>query len=177
MGLKAGFGEVIGGQFLECFPAVMGVLACQRAATDEESELVSLGELRDLFPQQVEDGQVSMVFMDAGSSQFENLRAPGFKDLEVEFLFAVVSKVLSCGGSGLESVGADDVFGFLVADNQMLADSVVAIPVQMCQVRMVEAFVQFHIENLEAKLLGSLDFGCCNGQFACVSCGRNHGIR
>lgn len=42
---------------------------------------------------------------------------------------------------------------------------------------MVEAFVQFHIEDLEAKLLGSLDFGLCAGQFASVSRGRNHGIR
>lgn len=67
-GLKAGFGKVIGGQSLECFPAVMGVLACQRAATDEESELVGFGELRDLLPQQVEDDQISMVFVDAGSA-------------------------------------------------------------------------------------------------------------
>ena len=93
--------------------------------------MVGFGELRDLLPQQVEDDQISMVFMDAGSSQLEDLRAPGFKDLEVEFLFAVVSKVSSCSGSGLESVGAYDVFGFLVADNQMLADSVVSIPVEM----------------------------------------------
>ena len=131
MGLKARFCEVIGGKVLECFPAVMGVLACQRATTDKESELVGFGELRDLFPQQVEDGHVSMVFMDAGSSQLEDFRAPGFKGLEVEFLFAVVSKVPSCGGSGLESVGAYDVVGFLVEDDQMLADSVVSILVKM----------------------------------------------
>lgn len=42
---------------------------------------------------------------------------------------------------------------------------------------MVEAFVQFHIENLESEFLGGLDFGLRDGQFACVSCGRNHGIR
>ena len=175
MGLEAGFGQVIGGKPFECFPAVVGVLACQRAAADEETELVRFGELRDLLPQQVEDGQVSMVFMDAGSSQFEDLRASGFKDLKVKFLFAVISKVLSCGVSGLESVGADDVFSFLVADDQMFADSVISISVEMRQIRVVEAFVQFHIENLETEFLGGLDFGLCAGQFAGVSCGRNHG--
>ena len=175
MSLERGFCEVIGGKPFECFPAVMRVLACQRAAADEETELVGFGELRDLLPQQVEDGQVAMIFLNAGSAQLEDLGSPGFKDLKVEFLFAVVSKVPSSGVSGLEAVGADDVFGFLGADDQMLADSVVSILVEMRQVRMVEAFVQFHIENLEAEFLGGLDFGCCDGQFACVSCGCNHG--
>ena len=175
MGLEAGFGKVIGGKPFECFVAVVGILACQRAAADEETELVGFGELRNLLPQQVEDGQIAMVFMDAGSAQLEDLRAQGFKDLKVEFLFAVVSKVPSCGGSCLEPVSADDVFGFLVGDDQMFADLVVSILVEMRQVRMVEAFVQFHIENLEAEFLGGLDFGLCVGQFAGVSCGCNHG--
>ena len=154
----------------------MRILACQRAATDEETELVGFGELRDLLPQQVEDGQVSMISMDAGPSQLEDLRAPRLKDLEIEFLFAVVSKVPSCGDSGLEAVGAYDASGFLVADDQMLADWIVSILVQMRQIRMVKAFVQFHIENLKTKLLGGLDFGRRDGQFASVSRGRNHGI-
>lgn len=137
--------------------------------------MVGFGELRNLLPQQVEDGQIAMVFMDAGSAQLEDLGAQGFKDLKVEFLFAVVSKVPFCGGSGLEPVSADDVFSFLVGDDQMFADLVVSILVEMRQVRMVEAFVQFHIENLEAEFLGGLDFGLCVGQFAGVSCGCNHG--
>ena len=167
---------MIGGKPFECFPAVMRILACQRAAADEETELVGLGKPRDLLPQQVENGQVSMIFMDASSSQFQDLPAPRLKDLEIEFLFAVVSKALSCGGSSLESVGADNVFGFLIADDQMLTDLVVSILVEMRQIRMVKAFVQLHIENLETQLLGGLDFGRRDGQFAGVSRGRNHGI-
>lgn len=98
--------------------------------------------------------------MDAGASQLDDLVAEGFEGGEVEFLGTVVVEIVGCDGAGLEAVGADDLPGGVVADDEVVADFVEGVLVEFCAIGIGEAFMELKIEDLEAEFLGGLNI-CC----------------
>ena len=63
---------------------------------------------------------------------------------------AVVAGICGCE-SRLQTIGANDLFGRRVLDDQVIADRVEFISVESCEVRGLQALLQFEVEDYEAQ--------------------------
>ena len=92
-----------------------------------------------------------MIAMNTGSAQLNNLVSQRFVGCKVEFARAVVSGICRSCGSSLQTIGADNLFGRRVLDDQVIADGVEFIGVEPCEVRGFQTLLQFKVEDYETQ--------------------------
>lgn len=120
------------------------------------------GVVCDSAPEQREDVEVAVLLVDAGASEFENLRADRFERGEIKFLSAVEAEVLGGAIPGLHAVGADD---FPVEFNEeMVACGVVGVFVTEGEEGRFEALFEFEVEDEEAQGLSGADVILSGGE-------------
>lgn len=94
-----------------------------------------------------------MIPMHAGAAKFNHFATKRLVRRESEFLFAIVAEVRCRELSCLEAIGSDDLAGFLVLDQQMVAARIVSVFVAFDGVRGGEPFPKLKIENGKAQAL------------------------
>ena len=99
-----------------------------------------------------------MFTIDGGASQFQNLWAQSPIGSKVEFLLAVVTKVLLCSDSRLHPVSTNDLAAGTIFSNQMVAKLIKPVLVQPRLPRSRDSLAQFEIKNAEAQPAGRLAF-------------------
>src|ERR1700709_364923 len=101
--------------------AFRGVLRRERAATHEVASAAGLRVIRDAFPKQTEHDEIAMLTMHTGAAQFNDLGAEWSEDVELKFLGAIVAEVRLGVEAGLQAVGADDMAGRDMLDQEVIA--------------------------------------------------------
>ena len=154
---ETGIRKMLLRQELVSCQAVVRILRRQRAAPDQETKAALFGIDGDLFPEEIEDGDVSVFSMNARSSKFKNGWSVGLEATKIKFLVTVVSEVFLRCGAALKSVGADDYSGRFIANDEVFTDLVELVSVEIAKIRMIKSFIQFHVEDLKPEGLGVAD--------------------
>src|SRR5436190_12803218 len=96
--------------------------------------------------------------MNARATQLNDFVAQRLKYLEFKFLGRVITKVILRVGSRLQTVSADDVPGWQVLHNQMVANRIKGVFVSAGGERFSQSFIEFEIKNLKSKRLSGAHF-------------------
>ena len=100
-----------------------------------------------------------MLDMHAGTAQFHNLSAPGFKCRQIEFLTTLIAQIRGRGRTGLQSVGAHDQTAARILNQQVVTDVIKGIGVASCGVGLLQALVHFEVEDDKAQGLRGMKVG------------------
>src|SRR5678816_1991257 len=120
--------------------------------------------ISDSLPEQAEDDKVTVLLVDAGTAEFNQLRSNRLERAEIKLLFAVVAQILCCGNASLQAIGADDFTSWDMLHKEMVAHSIERVGIQAGSERLGQPLIQFEIEDGEAQRLGGANFRGALGQ-------------
>src|ERR1051325_4852813 len=131
----------------------------ETAATEEITNVVLANLFGDRLPHKRDQRPVAKVLARARAAELHQFALKFFDVAEIELLFRVKADMSARLFAAQQSVGADDLAAAQLADDQMLAIGIELVNVQAALVGGRQAFMQFQIEDIEAKPLGLLDLG------------------
>ena len=134
------------------------VLRRQRTASNQVTAIALPAIDTDASPQQTEHGEIAMLLMHAGASKFDEFIANRLERFEQEFLRAVIAAIAGRARAGLQAIRPDDFAGRRVFHQKMIANFIKVIGIQASREGMLEAFVEFEIENQKTKRLRGANF-------------------
>ena len=140
------------------------VLRRDGTAADEVARPVLLGVVGDALPQEAEDDEIAVLAMYAGPPQFDHVRAQRLESIELEFLCAIVTEIRSRITAGLQTVCADDQSRGHVLHDEMVANGIKTIFIQAGEMRLLEALIEFDVEDLVAQGLRGAKFVSAAGE-------------
>ena len=138
-------------QLLKDRPSFFLMLTGERTASKEVALIVAGSGLTKAFPQQLEDVQAAMVFVDASASDFYAGAAHIIRqNRQIELVRCIESNAFVRLFGRLHAVGAHDRAARPVTDKQMIARGIECVLVFTGQHGRSEAFFQLEVENFES---------------------------
>ena len=148
------------------------VLAGDGAAAEEIAFFIELHVAHQAAPQKEEDTPVAVVAGDAGAPDFDALLLDGGGEGgEVEFAGGIKAATHAGHFQGLHAVGADDLAGVVVADEQVMEGGVEGVQVALGDLGGFESLAKFQIKDLVAEAEDFVEFARILGEGDGVAAG------
>jgi hypothetical protein len=129
---------------------------------------VSLRVIRNTFPEQSKNHEVSMLAMDARPAKLNHLIPNRLENLEFKFLRAVVTQMRRGVPAGLQTVSAHNFTSGQMLDDEMIANSIKRIFIEPGSMGLFESFIKFEVEDFIAQRLGGPHFPEMDREARCV---------
>src|SRR5438045_2446977 len=100
------------------------ILGSDRTAPEEVAPTTAARVTGDALPQQAQNDYVTVLWMNTCAPQLHHFFAQRLEDIKFKFLGAVITQTRCRVLPGLQTVGADDIGGRQMLDDEMIANCV-----------------------------------------------------
>ncbi len=104
---------------------------------------------RNGSPHQRNQRLVAEILARARAPELQQLAIEPFDALEIELVLRIETDGRARSRAEQQAVSSHDIFGFYIADNEMIAYLVKLVGVQAVGIGSLEAFLHFQVENFK----------------------------